>query len=120
MPDNPIISFRIEGAPIGKQRPRIVKGHAYTPAKTKQWESQIAWAARIAMGANDLLRGNVAVRMCFWRKDKRRVDLDNLCKAALDSINGICVSDDSQVVELCALLIRSASWEGCEIEIKPE
>lgn len=112
-----MISFRCEGKPIGKQRPRFGKGKVYTPDETTVWETQVGWAARVAMRDCELLTGSLSVKLEFWRKDKRRVDIDNLAKAALDSCNGIVWSDDSQIVHLEIILTRSAGYEGVQIEV---
>ena len=42
--------FTIPGEPTGKARPRVVKGHAYTPAKTKAYEDKVRWCFKQAHG----------------------------------------------------------------------
>lgn len=51
--------FTIPGEPTGKARPRVVKGHAYTPAKTKAYEDKVRWCFKQAHGK--LIDGPVAV-----------------------------------------------------------
>ena len=37
-----IMQIFIPGKPKGKQRPRVVRGHAFTPQETKDYELMIA------------------------------------------------------------------------------
>lgn len=118
------VAFTVPGAPQGKGRPRLsTRGgfaRAYTPAKTRSYESQIA-AAAIDAGAE---RINGPVELCVsafheiprsWSRVKRaqaidgtirptgpRDDLDNCLKAVGDALNGIAYADDGQVVEIIA------------------
>ena len=107
------ITFTVNGNPIPKDRPRVIlrgnKAHAFTPAKTRRWEQEVAQAARLAMGDREPLAGDICVLLSFYRADARRADLDNLAKAVLDAIQaganspgGIVFEDDAQIVELHA------------------
>jgi crossover junction endodeoxyribonuclease RusA len=50
---------------------------------------------------NKRVEGNLKVTIEAWRPDKRRRDLDNLFKAALDALAHAGVyDDDSQIVDL--------------------
>ena len=108
--------------PVGKGRPRFTRsGHAYTPARTRAAERQIAIAARSRMAgkppASIPLR--VSVTAVFpipksWPKAKREAaeagtlaptvkpDVDNIAKL-VDALNGIVFEDDRQIVELSVL-----------------
>jgi len=86
--------FFVEGNPIPKARARVVNGHAYTPQTTVEWEAQVR---RNYIGPR--FDGPVSIEMHFWRRNKRRADLDNLEKAVMDSLNGVAWRDDSQVIE---------------------
>lgn len=111
--------FFVPGDPIGKQRPRVVNGHAYTPEKTKDYEKRIKLAFYAAGGKT--LTGPVTVSVAAWYrvpksvskakqtamlagdlKPLKRPDIDNVVKAILDGVNGIAFKDDSQVVKLTA------------------
>lgn len=127
-----MIAFEVPGTPIGKGRPRVttIGGHArmYTPTKTAHYEHQVAAAARYAMGGLLPIAGAVRVTVfaylpipVSWSKRKQlaaaafqllptsKPDLDNVCKAVLDGINGICFVDDAQVVAL-----ETGKWFGAE------
>lgn len=114
------IRIVLRGAPQGKGRPRFVRatGHAYTPAKTRSYESDLRLAAQDAMGMRSPIDGPVRVDICAslpipksWARAKRasavsntirptgRPDADNYLKACADALNNVVWRDDSQVVE---------------------
>ncbi len=117
-----MITITIPGAPTGKGRARsFIKktggiGH-YTPAKTRDKETTVAWWAAIAMRGRKPLGGPVAMTMDAriavpksWSKQDTadalagrifptgKPDLDNIEKLCLDGMNGIVWIDDAQVV----------------------
>lgn len=96
-------------------------GHAYTPAKTRKWESTarilIAQSMRshghgIYSGPLDIIvdcyfqipnswpqwRKAVALEGKVWHTVKP--DIDNVFKAAVDAMTGVLFCDDAQVVSL--------------------
>lgn len=106
----------IYGEPMGKQRPRVTRGHAYTPEETRNYEElvRLSWLKdkkkytgyiradirayyRIPKGATKSEEN--AMRNAVIRPTKRP-DLDNVAKIILDALNGLAYHDDSQVVEL--------------------
>ena len=96
-----IIRFTILGQPIPKARPRLGKrGYAYTPTKTKKYESLVKEAALLAI--SEPFESPVFVSLRFYRKGKVKADVDNLCKAVLDGMNKTAYTDDKQVRELFA------------------
>lgn len=115
-----MISFFVPGVPVGKGRPRITtrggKPRAYTPAKTVNYESEVATVAHSAMDGSDPFAGPVALTITAtfpippsWKKAKQeearagrlwhtsKPDGDNCLKALGDALNGIVWNDDSQV-----------------------
>ena len=113
------IEFEVPGAPVPKARPRVVGGRTYTPKPTKDYERLVRWTGQIAMwdAGCKPLTGPVGAYLAFtlpypasWSKRKRaanewavtRSDLDNLVKAVLDGLNGICYGDDRQVASVLA------------------
>ena len=128
----------IPGDPVGKERPRVANGHAYTPEKTKAYEAKVAWAwkkkypshkpfqRRTALSARvtarfqppkseskkkraDMLNGKI--------RPTKIPDIDNICKALLDGSLGVCYEDDSSVVELTATKVYSES-PGVLLEVR--
>lgn len=113
-----MITFWVSGQPVPKERPRLGRNGAYTPAKTQAWESTIAWAARSEMAHLNPLNGDLAVYVTFHRKGKRRVDLDNLIKC-LDGANGIVWNDDNQITQIHAAVIYGAKTPGMSLKVIP-
>lgn len=117
-----LLAFKIDVEPVGKGRPRFTRdGHAYTPERTRKFESAVrahAYGFMKRMGANRIpaeVPVDVRVVACFpipksWSKKKKadaarlipRIDVDNVLKAVLDAMNGVVFEDDRQVVKAVA------------------
>jgi crossover junction endodeoxyribonuclease RusA len=52
------------------------------------------------------------------RAYKRRIDLDNCCKVALDSLQGLAFADDAQVVELHARVGDARDGGGLTVRVQ--
>ena len=107
------------GDPVPKGRPKFTRqGRAYTPAKTREYETfgkllaKTKWQAKPFEGP---VHADIMVYLLppkSWSRKKRvaaingdilpicRPDLDNYCKAALDILNEIVIKDDSCVTSL--------------------
>jgi Holliday junction resolvase RusA-like endonuclease len=110
----------IPGVPIAKGRPRFGKGRVYTPAKTKEYEDTIAWAAKAAMGRRKMLTGPVRLTItCVFSSKERgwhigKPDMSNVQKCIEDGFNGIVYKDDSQI---CYMNISKINGLTDEVEI---
>lgn len=119
--------FDVMGDPVGKARPRVVGGHAYTPDKTAAYEDRIRLAYKRAVmdrpeeersfGKDAQLsltvsafyrmpkRVNKELReamMSFRERPRKKPDLDNILKVVADALNGLAYHDDSQIVSMSA------------------
>ena len=114
------MNFIIPGQPQGKGRPRFTRsGHAFTPAKTKEYETLIEECFTEAGG--EILDGYVTVNiLAFYSIPKAttkvrrgmierglikpavKPDIDNVIKAVLDGLNGVAYHDDNQVIKVTA------------------
>lgn len=99
--NQPAIVFDVIGDAVPKQSFRYGNGHGYQPDRVTAWETAVAWAAAQAMTGRAPLTGPLSVRLDFHLPTRRRVDCDNLAKAALDGCTqGGLMADDSQIVDL--------------------
>lgn len=133
------LNIIIDAIPIGKGRPRVTTiggfAHAYTPKKTKDAEAEYRQliALQLPKGFKPFT-GALMVEMVFGmpipssvsnKKRKAmigkphtgRIDIDNICKAVLDSViehkskdpdkyvPPLLMIDDGQVCELTALKV---------------
>lgn len=113
------VVFFIKGEPVGKGRPRFTKqGHAYTPDKTRDYESLVGLSYR-KKARGYKFTSPVRVKICAYfgvpkSKSKKvaadmlnrhilptkKPDIDNIAKIILDGLNHIAWDDDKQIVEL--------------------
>lgn len=121
------IVFEIPGEPMGKARPRVVDGHAYTPSRTKAYEETVRLAYKqavkdrpdgerfwdedaqlsIQIAAFYQLPKRVSRQMrgamlSGKERPKKKPDLDNVLKIVADALNGLAYHDDSQIVYMVA------------------
>lgn len=110
------IMFEVPGPPVGKGRPRMTRtGHCYTPTKTAQYESKIAWCFQQAAPDHKPIEGEVSVIVSAWYdvpkswparkrsaalaglfRPTTKPDVDNILKM-LDALNGVAWKDDAQI-----------------------
>lgn len=127
-------SFFVPCTPVGKARPRVVRGHAFTPERTRRCEDTVReWFRRLsAASPKDLhpIPRPTAISVTVtafmpvpksWSKRKAhlartsrllhtsRPDADNLGKLILDALNGVAWNDDSQVVDLAIHKVYASS-----------
>ena len=130
-----MIAIHIPGEPIGKGRPRLGKGHTYTPEKTQRWEQAAAWEARRQYQGEPLEGAiHLDVEAVFsipeswpkWRRQEAEDDMvmhivkpdaSNVLKAIEDALQGIVFRDDSQISA-----VSIEKWYGAEpgvwVEVK--
>lgn len=111
------VKFTIPGIPVPKARPRVVKGHTYTPKKTKDYEALVKDVYSLTVG--EYLGDSAIVATIdlyfpipesYSKSKKQRIaageikhtkrpDVDNCAKAILDALNEVAYKDDAQIVE---------------------
>ena len=109
----------------------------YTPKTTSDFEKQIALAYKnkytgLQFTEDDTLIMELLIKMpipkSFTKKQKQQAlaeeiypakkpDVDNISKAVLDSVNGLCYPDDKQIISLSAKKIY-AEEPGIDIYIR--
>jgi Holliday junction resolvase RusA-like endonuclease len=61
----------------------------------------------------------VAVELSLFRRDRRRVDVDNLAKTVLDALIGQVLVDDAQVQRLVVDVHYNSGHPRTEIRVTP-
>lgn len=118
---NNSVSFFVSGMPRGKGRPRFTSfGHTYTDDRTRAYEYDILSAFRRNGSGFFAAKGepvsiSIVIRMPVpqsWSKKRKqeavsgelaplvKPDIDNVCKAIMDALNGNAWHDDTQVVRM--------------------
>lgn len=93
------MTFTVPGKPIPKARPRVMRGGwTFTPKKTKDYETFVAYHAIAAMPRDWKINSLYSLGLLFFGSHPRS-DFDNLAKAVSDALNGVVWKDDCQVIE---------------------
>jgi len=116
-----MVSFIIPGECVPQARPRFQATrygvHTYEPEKCRKYKERVKACAMAAMRDRVPMGGAIGVLIRTYRhypkrmtKEQRkhpedmppvtRPDVDNLAKAVLDGMNGICYMDDAQITTL--------------------
>src|SRR5262245_42268183 len=113
------ITFEVLGRPVGKGNHKAVTPKGWSRpviieknSRTRVWQDAIALQARL-QARGELFTGAVALSVVFYLPRPvslpRRVvlpvkkpDLDKLLRTVFDSLTGIVVKDDAQIVEVSA------------------
>lgn len=119
----PACAFELSGNPVAKGRPRFGKGRVYTPTKTRDYQHDLAWAAKLAMGRRKPLQYAVALRVyAYQRNPMAKPDADNILKIVADALNGVCFTDDAQIIDARVAKLTGEPrvqvevWEVCEFK----
>ena len=121
MADTKEVRFIIDAAPMGKERPRMVRQggfmRTYTPEKTEKYQNNVRKIYQDEVNYNF---GEAPLELTInayfpiptsWPKYKQKEaregsrrptvkpDFDNMAKIVADSLNGIAYTDDKQIVD---------------------
>ena len=112
------MKFTIPGQPLPKQRPRFgQRGRVYSPSKKE--EERVFKHVRFQLPLHfKPLSGRIQIRADFYRKDKRRVDGDNLGKLVADALNGLVWVDDSHLRHWIVNIYYDKENPRTEVEVK--
>jgi Holliday junction resolvase RusA-like endonuclease len=108
-------TFVVPGQPKPKGRPRFARGRIYSPSGPE--EKRLREHIRMQMVHKDAYEVDVALKVTFYREDKRRVDLDNMVKLLTDAMNGLVYVDDVQIVDIHAKKLHDKRNPRTEVEI---
>ncbi|HAT4125265.1 TPA: RusA family crossover junction endodeoxyribonuclease [Clostridium perfringens] len=124
----------VKGKIRGKARPRICRGHAFTPKDTVQYEKLVRDCYKEQDGR--YLEGSIKALIIAYYKipksySKKRVqairdglekptkkpDADNIGKIILDSLNGIAYKDDAYIADFRVKKEYTEDEERVEFEL---
>lgn len=115
------LSFCIPGNPVPKGRPRLgAGGHAYTPAKTRNYERHVYMCAMAAVSKARGWRkdwGSYAMVLRIFR-EKAIGDADNFGKACMDGAHGVLYDDDVAVRDIRIIMDDDPIRPRTEVEIE--
>lgn len=110
-----VLSLYHDTCPVPKARARVGKSGGYTPLRTRNFESDLAWQF------NDIMRGDLETGIlgirCLFYYNNMGGDTDNMLKAVSDAANGVVWEDDKQVHETYTRLWRGTEHPHSEILI---
>ena len=135
-----MVTFKVEGNPVGKQRARYAKRgnfvQAYTPEKTRSYETLIKESAKQAMGSSEPLETPVTLYLyirlpipksyskkrteaCLNGSENpiRKPDSSNILKSVEDGMNSVVYKDDCQIINHHISKVYS-SQAGVDICVK--
>ena len=135
-----MITFEVDGDPVGKQRARHRRVgnfiQTYTPTKTRSYEQQIKDAAKQAMGITEPLETPISLYLYIRApipksttkkalqgildgliKPIKKPDASNVLKSVEDAMNGVVYKDDSQIVNIHCTKVY-ASVPGVNVCVK--
>ena len=87
----------------------------YISKRGVEFKSAVASICKGLTGFGD---SQVEVSIVLYPRDKRLLDIDNCCKAILDSMQGYMYEDDQQVWKLTVERGEKIKGGGCEVTIK--
>lgn len=124
----------VTGKIRGKARPRICRGHAFTPKDTVEYEKLVRECYQEQDGR--YLEGSVrALIIAYYKipksyskkrvqairegleKPRKKPDADNIAKIILDSLNGVAYKDDANIVDVRIIKKYTEDYERVEIEL---
>lgn len=128
------VSFKIDGRPFGKERPRCGNGHIYTPTKTRDYERMVqgvydhTGAGKLGGYINIYVTANFRIPTSFTKEEREkalsgtkrpgRPDIDNILKIIADSLNGYAYDDDSRVILMVGRKAYSADGDSVVVQIE--
>ena len=109
--------------PVPFPRPSSNGKRRFNPPRYTEFKNQLGIFAKQAMKGQAPFSGDISIVCEFWKKRPKNPasvkygDLDNLIKAVLDALQGICFVNDSQVIQI---FYASKNYGEPEINIELE
>jgi Holliday junction resolvase RusA-like endonuclease len=106
----------VQGRPVPLQRSRTSSGHHYLPKRSRLYRDTVQ-AVWLEAGRPSLGDAPFTLSARFIGANPR-ADLDNLCKAILDALNGLGFTDDSQLVCIAGAHKLPTDADGARTEVE--
>lgn len=104
------VKLEIFQAPMPKARPRFVHGgKAYHTDRYRLWLEAVRHEASLQY-RSDPITLPVKVSVGLYGPSRPRGDIDNLVGGLLDALNGVVLSDDSQIRALDVWINAAPEW----------
>ena len=104
--ENTVIKFNVPMTPRPAPRADSNEKQRYSPKWSREFKDTVATYAKQAMQGQAPLTGAISLVAEFYKprpKDPKSVkygDIDNLIKAIMDTLQGICYENDAQVTQI--------------------
>lgn len=120
------LTFVVLGRPVAWSRAGTFGSRRFTPARMRDYQKAVRYAAIEAMPEAWPLdnAAGYRVRVAAYLETRRRVDLDNIAKGITDSLQatkrapGVAYDDDSRIVELHALKLYDRDDPRVLVEVE--
>lgn len=89
----------------------------YLSVEGRRFKQLVARQARVNHFV--LLEGDIEVTVHWFKKGKKKGDLDNILKVIMDSLNNVAYQDDKQVKSIIARMWEHAGKDGVFIQVSP-
>ena len=93
---------------------RNFQGRTVVSQEARNYKAQAGWLAKSQSA--ELLDGDIAVTLKLYRPQKKG-DIDNRIKVLLDTLQGVCFENDSQIVELHVFRYDDKNNPGVVVEL---
>jgi len=111
------VTFTVLGPPVPLARPRLGKGHVYTPKRSQYHKTRIGYAALAVRPRDWQRKGAYRVQADFYVLTARG-DVDNFLKCVVDGLQGVLFNDDRDVLQVQARKILAFKDEMTVITVE--
>jgi Holliday junction resolvase RusA-like endonuclease len=110
------VKLTLTGNPVSVNQ--LYSGRRFLTERGKRTKEDYFWQAKAQYNGAQL-SGDLKVELVVYFRSKNTSDIDNVCKATLDSLTGCIWIDDRQIVELHVYKRQDKSYPRIEIDITP-
>jgi crossover junction endodeoxyribonuclease RusA len=97
---------------------RSYKGRVIKSARLKLFEQQMIQHFADTEDGIEMIEGHLKLTIEFSLPNRRNIDIDNLLKSLLDSLEGVVFENDSEVYELQVTKISNTGVSKTSVKIE--